>query len=1218
MKLHLTGTLLLAWVLSITPLAATAQETATQLKGPKSSTSQFSGLEYGPIDAQDTLWRIAERYRQNNNLTIYQVMVAIYELNPDAFEENNLNLLVDGAMLKLPSERYVARIDAEKARARAEQDDRSMSSQPSAPGNTLKNLKPSVPLVNQQDLSQTKNDIEQKITRLDEEQARQFDELRQQFAMSLENVQAILDENRKLYERVERVNDDLQTLKGQVEGDVKSQIDTQVALQQELLDMIKQEQAQRQSENESGFADALTSPMALIIGSGLLTVALLSGLAAWLLSRKNSPQPDTAPAQAPASEHASLDDDIDDLTTELSSDFDDKGELNDDDLFNDDDLLDDVLSSELEEALDDELENFAELDDDMLVPDDDEDDAFETGDSEIEQDELDSLFDEDDLSDNTVTPDADDDFDGIALASDEDDTDEYAQPEQADDADDVRNDDDSTDIESETDEQPLPDAVDEADEFDAKLTDDSVAEEDSLAMTQDADPDAKATELKKPEVDDEDDKPEISIDELLEDDEHEQSATSLSEDTEINEATLEKLDDEINQKNQAIDRLADNIIGEIEQLEMMGGMPADETDETGDDVVATEPQKPSSQSIQDLDALAGEIEDVEMDDIDTTENFSDPLSDDLIAELQAEDEAAEGGETRPSAQDELADELLAELGVEDDTGASAESARGADGELEDPLTDELLTELEANDGTDDDNAEPASPAEEAVSADDEHHDALTDELLRELDVDSSGDDAHSGEADTSLFEENKALTSDDDEHDTLTDELLRELDADSSGDDTQRVEADDTLAEDDITEAAEPPRDPLSDELQNDQVTDEVTDEVSASESDEVLPGEEDVASSDAEPLADQLLEKVDAEDADHPPSDTLAEASEDTEKQPETGGAVEAPGQGDFTQADTPDSADDVDSELAGQDTNALAGSSDPDTVSAADSDTAAEQVADEVTSASDSENADTSEATEATDALDDALDDFDRQMLDDLPSMADSDYTPTGKVSDDEGGSDYDDSMLDDAFNDVESFELEQEQDGVAPAKKSTGQEINELRDVPGLDDWLSDNDSEPEAEIFDELENSEFDDLLSSIESERDEAPKKPTLDNPDLDLNALLDESAPSTEDRTSRPSREEDFLDVEALIDDSLDEDNADLDETPLNLDVSLSEFSGIGDDDDVIDIDKDAGQNANLDLARAYIEMDDTDSARELLDEVLSKGDDAQKQEAKAILSSIS
>ena len=123
----------------------------------------------------------------------------------------------------------------------------------------------------------------------------------------------------------------------------------------------------------------------------------------------------------------------------------------------------------------------------------------------------------------------------------------------------------------------------------------------------------------------------------------------------------------------------------------------------------------------------------------------------------------------------------------------------------------------------------------------------------------------------------------------------------------------------------------------------------------------------------------------------------------------------------------------------------------------------------------------------------------------------------------------------------------------------------------------------------------------------------LDNPDLDLAALL--SDVDSESDAQKPP--EDFLDVEALMDDGDDADAIDPDSQALDLDVSLSDFTGVSDEDTVIDIDKDAGQNANLDLARAYIEMDDVDAAKELLEEVMKEGSEEQKQEAASILANI-
>ena len=123
----------------------------------------------------------------------------------------------------------------------------------------------------------------------------------------------------------------------------------------------------------------------------------------------------------------------------------------------------------------------------------------------------------------------------------------------------------------------------------------------------------------------------------------------------------------------------------------------------------------------------------------------------------------------------------------------------------------------------------------------------------------------------------------------------------------------------------------------------------------------------------------------------------------------------------------------------------------------------------------------------------------------------------------------------------------------------------------------------------------------------------LDNPDLDLAALLSDVDGESDAQTPP----EDFLDVEALMDDGDDADAIDPDSQALDLDVSLSDFTGVSDEDTVIDIDKDAGQNANLDLARAYIEMDDVDAAKELLEEVMKEGSEEQKQEAATILANI-
>lgn len=73
-----------------------------------------------------------------------------------------------------------------------------------------------------------------------------------------------------------------------------------------------------------------------------------------------------------------------------------------------------------------------------------------------------------------------------------------------------------------------------------------------------------------------------------------------------------------------------------------------------------------------------------------------------------------------------------------------------------------------------------------------------------------------------------------------------------------------------------------------------------------------------------------------------------------------------------------------------------------------------------------------------------------------------------------------------------------------------------------------------------------------------------------------------------------------------------------NLDIGLDEFPDMLPEHDGIDIDDDGGVGAKLDLARAYLEIDDKASAKELLLEVHAAGSNEQIKEAEKLLSRIS
>lgn len=67
----------------------------------------YPGERYGPVSEGDTLMGIARAVTVNEALSVKQRMVALFDDNPDAFIDENMNLLKAGAYLHVPSERFM-------------------------------------------------------------------------------------------------------------------------------------------------------------------------------------------------------------------------------------------------------------------------------------------------------------------------------------------------------------------------------------------------------------------------------------------------------------------------------------------------------------------------------------------------------------------------------------------------------------------------------------------------------------------------------------------------------------------------------------------------------------------------------------------------------------------------------------------------------------------------------------------------------------------------------------------------------------------------------------------------------------------------------------------------------------------------------------------------------------------------------------------------------
>ncbi|OYW90840.1 MAG: hypothetical protein B7Z18_10665, partial [Alishewanella sp. 32-51-5] len=121
-------------------------------------------------------------------------------------------------------------------------------------------------------------------------------------------------------------------------------------------------------------------------------------------------------------------------------------------------------------------------------------------------------------------------------------------------------------------------------------------------------------------------------------------------------------------------------------------------------------------------------------------------------------------------------------------------------------------------------------------------------------------------------------------------------------------------------------------------------------------------------------------------------------------------------------------------------------------------------------------------------------------------------------------------------------------------------------------------------------------------------------PDLEL-AAADEQSDSPADTTVTGVSDADFVEIDNLLSALEQGDNDDSRFEQLNVDVGLDEFADIIGEHTKMDVDQeDNGFAAKLDLVRAYIEMDEPESANLLIDEILtSDAPDHVKDEVRTL-----
>ena len=101
-----------------------AESVRRQAQAERSLRSGYQADTFGPTGPSDTLWTIASQMRPDNSVSMQQVMLAIQDLNPDAFIGNNINRLKRGEVLRVPSlDQIQSRTRAEATRLVAQQNE---------------------------------------------------------------------------------------------------------------------------------------------------------------------------------------------------------------------------------------------------------------------------------------------------------------------------------------------------------------------------------------------------------------------------------------------------------------------------------------------------------------------------------------------------------------------------------------------------------------------------------------------------------------------------------------------------------------------------------------------------------------------------------------------------------------------------------------------------------------------------------------------------------------------------------------------------------------------------------------------------------------------------------------------------------------------------------------------------------------------------------------
>ena len=352
---------------------------------------------FGPTGQNETLWSIASQLRPSRNVSVQQTLLAIYRINPQAFDKQNIHELIPGSRLRVPSLEQVQSATTAQAVAIMKAHEARLTQPKATPTQPVKpKVEPPKPVVETAKpdpkpeapkpelVKVVKPETPVPAVTTSPEGEKQVSALKDKLQGSQSELESLEEKNHRLRLMLSEVQSEVETLKTSLNDEERIRSEVEKLLAEERQRVAEQQRMQPST------MDKILSNGWLVGLAALIPGALIALLVVMMLGRRSKAKEEEAAAQ----EQQSTDPLAAPIGLAAADELDEELSL-DDDLFGDDDEAENLF--EQEEQQTEEEDVFGNLDDDELdfnLEGDDGEDPFagigDDGDLDVGFDEFDS------------------------------------------------------------------------------------------------------------------------------------------------------------------------------------------------------------------------------------------------------------------------------------------------------------------------------------------------------------------------------------------------------------------------------------------------------------------------------------------------------------------------------------------------------------------------------------------------------------------------------------------------------------------------------------------------------------------------------------------------------------------------------------------------------------------------------------------------------------